>query len=44
MPIRSEAWWITIGKSSLVQVFVQKIAQLRLRPNQMDPNGQLAAG
>jgi hypothetical protein len=28
----------------LVQVFVQKVAQFRLRPNQVNPHGQLAAG
>jgi hypothetical protein len=28
----------------VVQVFVKKIAQLCLRPNQVNPDGQLAAG
>ena len=32
------------GQIFVFQVFVQKVAQLRLRPNQMDPHRQSAAG
>ena len=32
------------GQVFVFQVFVQKIAQLRLRPNQVDPHGQSLAG
>ena len=32
------------GQVFVVEVFVQKVAQLRLRPNQMDPHRQSAAG
>jgi hypothetical protein len=32
------------GQIFVFQVFVQKVAQLRLRPNQVDPHGQSLAG